>query len=737
MNSPEAIDRELTYRQLDRYAEDFGALFNKYRDIKSQFEKALSNSRRAEEIQHSLSILLRGIVEAGVLVTDDNGVINYATQAAALLFGQEKQSILGQPLASFVAPQDRDTIGEQITRLGQPPAFPLHDSLEIGFACGNGQSLTGRVMRVPDPEQGYLLHWLLRQKTDRMAANVRPSELFSQLYACSTNGILVTNLDGNVISVNSAFTVITGYPEAEIIGKNPRMLSSGKQDAAFYKDMWHKLASKGEWQGEIWNRRKNGETYLEWLHILAVRDQAGKPFQYLAIYYDIGHYHKDQSHLYELAHHDALTGLPNRTLCKDRLQQAIAQARRSSGSVGILFIDLDHFKEINDTLGHAVGDLLLIEYSWRLVHVIRESDTAARLGGDEFVVIAPSLTHEESIRAVVGKIISSLADPFMIEGRELYVRTSIGVALYPVHGEDPDQLMRQADAAMYAAKSSGGNTYRIFDNHLEQTQQQRLDLESGLRRALAQSQLRLVYQPQVNSKTGSIVGVEALLRWDWPEQGTIMPDRFIPVAEKTGLIMSIGAWALRAACLQFAAWRSEGISPPRMAVNITARQINDDNFVQHVAKVIAETGLQPGELELEITETQLMEKLHAGMKNLERLRTLGVLIAVDDFGIGYSSLGRIKSLPIDRIKVDRSFIIDVDRNADSLAIANAILGMARALKLETIAEGVERADQARLLAGIHCNEFQGYLFGQPYPPETIASLLKQQQGNQTCSHKNY
>jgi len=732
MNTPEAIDRDLTHRQLDRYAEDFGALFNEYHEIKSQFEKALITNRRAEEIQHSLSTLLQGIEEAGVIVTDGNGVINYATQAAALLIGQEKQAILGQPLASFVALQNRGTIGEYIALLGQSTNAALHDFLETGFACGNGQSLSGRVMRVPDPEQGYLLHWLLRLEISHTSVNDRPSELFSRLYACSTNGILVTDLNGKVISVNPAFTEITGYPEAEIIGKNPRFLSSGKQDAAFYKDMWRALTDKGEWQGEIWNRRKNGETYLEWLHILAVRDKAGTPLQYVGMFYDIGHYHKDQSHLYELANHDALTGLPNRTLCKDRLQQAIAQARRSTGSVGLLFIDLDRFKEINDTLGHAVGDLLLIEFSWRLVHVIRDSDTAARLGGDEFVIIAPSLTHEENIRAVVGKIINSLADPFVIEGRELYVGASIGVALYPAHGEDPDQLLRQADTAMYAAKSSGGNTYRLFDNHLEQTQQQRLDLESGLRRALAQSQLRLVYQPQVNSKTGALVGVEALLRWDWPEQGTIMPDRFIPIAEKTGLIMSIGAWALRAACLQFAAWRSEGLSPPRMAVNITARQINDDNFVQHVAKVIAETGLQPGELELEITETQLMEELHAGMKNLERLRALGVLIAVDDFGIGYSSLGRIKSLPIDRIKVDRSFIIDVDRNTDSYAIANAILGMARALKLETIAEGVERVDQARLLADIHCNEFQGYLFGQPYPPETIASLLKQQQGNESC-----
>jgi diguanylate cyclase (GGDEF)-like protein len=428
----------------------------------------------------------------------------------------------------------------------------------------------------------------------------------------------------------------------------------------------------------------------------------------------------------KLVNHDALTGLPNRTLCKDRLQQAISHARRGNGSVGLLFVDLDRFKEINDTLGHAVGDLLLIEFSWRLVHVIRDSDTAARLGGDEFVVIAPSLAHEENIRVIVDKIIHSLAEPFIIEGRELYVGASVGVAINPLHGADPDELLRQADTAMYAAKSAGGNTYRLFDDDLGQTQQQRLDMESGLRRALAQDQLRLAYQPQVRSTDGRIVGVEALLRWDWPNHGTVPPDRFISIAEETGLIKSIGAWVLRTACLQYAAWRRDGLTPLRMAVNISARQINDPAFVQFVAAVIAETGMQPGELELEITESQLMEQLHAGIENLERLRAMGVLVAVDDFGTGYSSLGRIRTLPIDRIKVDRSFIIDVDYNADSYAIANAILGMASALKLETIAEGIERADQAQLLAGICCHEFQGFLFGKPQPPEAIAALLRQQ-----------
>jgi len=556
----------------------------------------------------------------------------------------------------------------------------------------------------------------------------RNGGLFDQMYARSSNAIMVTDADGVVLAVNPAFTSITGYAEEDICGRTPRVLSSGKHDQSFYRDLWQALIDKGEWQGEIWNRRKNGEVYPEWMHIVAAKADGGGPRRYIAMFYDIGFHRNASNRIYELANHDPLTGLPNRALCKDRLQQAIAQARRNDGHVGLLFIDLDRFKEVNDTLGHAVGDRLLIDFSWRVVHAIRDSDTAARLGGDEFVVVAPGVTGEQDMRIIADKIIDSLSQPFAIEGRELYVGASVGLALYPAHGEDADALLRGADAAMYAAKTGGGNAYRLYDAELVRERTLRLDMESALRRALERGELRLSYQPQVRASDGCIVGVESLLRWERPDYGNVPPDRFVPLAEATGLILPLGDWVLRTACEQLAAWRAAGLPPLRMAVNVSARQLNDPAFYDLVAAVLATTGTPAESLEIEITESQLMSDLHAGLDNLARLRALGVKVAVDDFGTGYSSLGRIRSLPIDRIKIDKAFVADVVSNPDSYAIANAILAMANALQLESIAEGVEYAEQAYVLTGIQCQEFQGFLFGAPQSPESIATLLAKQKG---------
>ena len=712
---------ELAVVQLDRYAEDFGALFAEYQDLRTQFDHALRGGPRAGEIQRSLEELLRGMADVGVILTDCDGIIREASQAAATMLGCGLKEVAGLPLARFVAEEDRKIIGDVV--LGLDGA-----AVEVHLKHRDGSPLVGRVLRVPDPEQGYAINWLLRRADDTSLDAANRAQLFCQLHVKSANAIMVTDERGRVLSINPAFREITGYSEEDIVGKTPRVLSSGRHDDGFYAKMWQAISEQGEWQGEIWNRRKNGEIYLEWLHIVAAGDDAGGTVQYIAMFYDVGHFANAKDRLYELANHDSLTGLPNRALCKDRLQLAIAQARRMNGSVGVLFIDLDRFKEINDTLGHATGDQLLMDFSWRLVHAIRDGDTAARLGGDEFVVIAPGLAREDDIRIVADKIIQSLSEPFVIDGRDLYVGASVGVAVYPTHGTSGDDLLRQADAAMYAAKGGGGNACYFFDDTLEHHREQRLDMDAALRRALPQGQLRLVYQPQVSAGDRRLVGVEALLRWDRPGHGMVPPDQFIPLAEDTGLILSIGEWVLRTACMQLAAWRDEGLPPLRMAVNVTARQLNDVDFARRVLALLEETGVPAEQLELEITESHLMENLHTGLANLTRLRACGVAVAVDDFGTGYSSLGRVRSLPIDRIKIDKSFVIDLNTNADSYAVAHAIIAMANAMRLEVIAEGVEHADQASLLAGIRCHEFQGYLYGRPQPPETITDLMRQTRG---------
>lgn len=589
-------ETELANRQLDRYAEDFGALYQEYQDIKNRFDAAQDKGQQAEAIQHSLTALLQGMNDTGVIITDVRGLIDNASPTAAALFGNVPQTLRGQMLDSLFSSTDRTVVTDLLRELGAADTPWTSVPIEFSLKTTSGRFLDGRVLRAPDGGQGERLYWLIDTNT-----------------AAASNPVI-----------------------------------------------------------------------------------------------------------------------PHRLLCQDLLRRSLARARQGEGGLSLLFIDLDRFKKINESLGHAVGDRLLEAFAQRLSCVVRDRDSIAPYGGDEFVVIAPDLVREEGIQMVAERIVQSLAEPFSVAGQDLYLGASIGVAVFPQHGEDPDALLRHADTAMNAAKCAGGNTFRLFSPDLGEAQAERLEIELGLRRALAETQFRLVYQPQVRAWDERMVGVEALLRWDWPGHATIMPDRFIPIAEETGLIVPLGAWVLRAACMQLAAWQRDGLVMPRMAINITARQLNDPAFVTVIDAIIEETGVCPEALELEITESQLMERLHIGLTHLINLRKRGVRIAVDDFGTGYSSLARIRSLPIDCLKVDRSFIVDIDRDTDSFAIANAILSMAQALKLATIAEGVERADQARLLADIRCDEFQGYLYGKPQAPEAIADQLREQQKESSC-----
>jgi diguanylate cyclase (GGDEF)-like protein len=495
---------------------------------------------------------------------------------------------------------------------------------------------------------------------------------------------------------------------------------SDRQDAAFYQALWASLNATGRWQGEIWNRRKSGEIYPEWLTINAVRDEFGRLVNYVAVFSDISGIKQSQAQLAHLAHHDPLTGLPNRLLFNDRLDHALDRARRDGSQLAVLFVDLDRFKHINDSLGHLAGDGLLQEVAARLTGAVRREDTVARMGGDEFTLLLEDLRRPEDAAVLARKLLDVLSGPYSVAGRELFVTASVGISLYPRDGSGCEELIRNADAAMYQAKEEGRNGYHFYLPELTAAALQRVHLEADLRRALARGELSVHYQPQIDLDSGRLIGAEALVRWRHPEQGMIPPDRFIHLAEDTGLIIELGELVLRTACRQAVEWLAAGVPVERIAVNVSAQQVQRSDFVATVRSALRDTGLPPRHLELEVTESFIMGQAEAGIRVLQALRELGVRLAVDDFGTGYSSLGYLKRLPIHMLKIDRSFVSDLQGDSGDLAIAKAVIALGRTLGLKVIAEGVEHDHQAGLLRAEGCHYGQGYLFGRPVEGEDFA-----------------
>ncbi len=535
----------------------------------------------------------------------------------------------------------------------------------------------------------------------------------ASVFASTEDGVVITDPSGTILEVNDAFTEITGYSREEAVGGNPRVKKSDRHDAAFYAAFWKALRENGAWQGEIWNRRKNGEVYPEWLTVNAVRDETGRIVNYVAVFSDISGMKRSQAQLVHLAQHDPLTGLPNRLLFKDRLEHALSRAERSDSQLAVLFLDLDRFKHVNDTLGHAVGDQLLQEVSRRLDAAVRRKDTVARLGGDEFTILLEDLRRPEDAAVLAGKLLLALAEPCPIAGQELRVTSSIGISIHPRDGATAGELLAHADAAMYQAKGDGRDGYRFYTPELTAAALQRVRLESELRGAIERGELLVRYQPQLELGTRRLVGAEALVRWRHPHNGLIGPDHFIPVAEDTGLIIDIGGFVLREACLQAREWIGAGIGLETVAVNVSPTQIRRSDFVATVRAVLDETGLPPGRLELEVTEELIMTLAESGIDTLRALGELGVRLAVDDFGMGYSSLARLARLPVHRLKIDRSFVAELPGDDDAAAVARATVALAGSLGLEVVAEGVETPAQAALLQQDGCRYAQGFLFGRP------------------------
>jgi diguanylate cyclase (GGDEF)-like protein/PAS domain S-box-containing protein len=586
------------------------------------------------------------------------------------------------------------------------------DSLDLGADDYLTKPVVGAILRA------RVRNLLAKKRTERQL------RLAAHVFEYSGEAILVTDRDNTIVEVNPAFTRLTGYGIDEVRGQNPRLLSSGRNTPEDYRAMWQAVREQGFWQGEMWDRHKGGEIYPKLMTITTVKNLRGEIDYYIASFSDIREQKAAEERIRHLAHHDALTGLPNRMHLSIALEQALADAHRANTKVAVMFVDMDRFKVINDTLGHQAGDALLVEVARRLKDCVRESDIVARLGGDEFVVVLAGMTEAGAATSIAGKILSALGLPYEVAGHTLHSSPSIGISVYPLDGTDIATLMKNADTAMYHAKEQGRNNAQYFTAAMNAAAATRLEIEHELRGALDDGQFELHYQPQVHALSGDICSVEALIRWQHPRLGLVSPIDFIPVAEETGLIEPIGAWVLDEACRQLAAWRAAGIDGLGMAVNLSARQLRSPGLVDMVRTALTRHALREDDLELEITESVAMTNPELAIDQLHALRTLGVRLAIDDFGTGYSSLAYLKNLPIQVLKLDRSFVNGIESGGNDAVICAATIALAHSLGLKVVAEGVETPAQQDFLAHTHhCDFLQGYLFGKPLRASELTARL--------------
>ena len=568
------------------------------------------------------------------------------------------------------------------------------------------------------------LNSALRERDEALIRSRRDLHLARQVIEASLDGVMIVNEKGQIEYVNPAFTQLTGYSPADVIGKNPRILQSGRHSIEFYDQMWRSLRESGYWKGEIWNRRKDGTVFAEWLTINTIRGEDGGISKYAGLFSDITEKKQDEERVRNLAYFDALTQLPNRRLLTDRLSLAIATAHRHSYQMAVMFLDLDLFKRINDTLGHDVGDQVLIEVSNRLQACVREGDTVARLGGDEFVILLPELDDPSDAARLARRVIESIKQPMHFANRDLSVTTSVGIALYPDDTLDADGLLKCADIAMYQAKEVGRNRYQLHSAAANKLSDERLMAEGRLRQAIEDGAFHLVYQVKVDMTQGTVCGAEALVRWTDPEAGVVTPAQFIPMAERLNLMPKLGEWVLEQACRQNRAWMDRGLPAIRMAVNLSAQQFLQGDLPETVARILAETGMPPELLELELTEGVIIEHPTEVGRILTRLHTTGVRIAIDDFGTSQSSLSALRYMPIDALKVDNSFVDCLGKAFEERDIVVAIIRLAHALGMKAVAEGVEHLHQVQVLREAGCDEIQGYLISRAVSPEDMESMFE-------------
>ena len=697
-------------------------------ELIGRFNLLLTTLRQRDEALRVSEERNRAITQSAfdaIVTADSAGHIAGWNRGAEIIFGYTEAEIMGQPMTCLIPEryQAGHLAGMKRVQSGGPHHV-IGKTVELNGLRKDGSEFPLDLSLAKwENADGWFITGIIRDITERKAHQMQ-SKLAAQVFAQGREGITVADAHGNIVMVNKAFTEITGYTEAEVLGKNPRILSSGRQSPEFYRAMWNALMTEGNWAGETWNRRKDGSMYPEWLAISAMRDDDGQISHYVGSFSDLSDAKAAEGRIEWLSHFDPLTGLPNRALLQDRTRQSISMAQRAGEPLTMMLVGIDHFKNITDTWGHDIGDHLLMEMAQRLGGSVRAQDTVAQLAGKEFVLVLPG-TPSDGAAHLATELLSKLAQPYPLDDQELTVTASIGIARYPDNGVDFDSLFKSVEIAMHRAQTHDQGTFQFYSEEMYQQVFARDQMVKALRNAVALEQLQLLYQPLVDLQTGHISGLEALLRWHHPELGSVAPTQFIPLAEEAGLINSIGRWVLRRACRDIRIWLDKGIKVPHVAVNVSPLQFRDAGLIAQVKAAMSESQVAPALLYIEVTEGALMDDVQRSEAMLKELKDLGVKLSLDDFGTGYSSLSYLKRFPFDKVKIDQSFVRDITSSQNDNVLVQVIVSMAHGLGLKVIAEGVETEAQCEILRTHVCDEIQGYFFSKPISALAIEQIFAQ------------
>ncbi|QBZ83177.1 putative signaling protein [Hydrogenovibrio crunogenus] len=722
-DTKEAFDEPIQNLLLEM-AVDISFALNDFFHAKERKEIEASRQEAYDRLQ-KLADRLPGVIYQFRLMPDGTSFFPFASDALYDIYRVRPEDVMesADKVFEVIHPEDIDAVQQSIQESAERLA-PWYQEYRVCFENDDVRWLSGNAMPEKQEDGSILWHGFITDISQHKKTEAQV-ELASKVFEQSREGIMITDSNQKILMVNEAFSEISGYSVEETLGKTPKILASGRHSKEFYQKIWKSIKEKGHWQGEIWNRRKNGEIFPEWLSISCGLDTSGNVTEYVGIFNDISKVKESEEKIKHLAHYDPLTGLVNRELLMDRLHHSISTAERNNTPLALLFIDLDHFKNVNDTLGHQVGDQLLIEVGQRILKILRDEDTIARQGGDEFIVVLPD-TGENGAVHVAEKILETISDELNLKPYKLYITPSIGIAVYPQDGVDADSLLKNADTAMYEAKNDGRNVYRFFTMEMQAHSSRLMQIESALRMALFNQQFELYYQPQVCAQSGNIVGVEALIRWNHPEMGEISPQEFIPVAEQSGQILAVGWWVLRTAIRQIKIWSEHNKPCFRVAVNLSAVQFRYEDLPKQVMKILTEEGVSPEFLELELTESVAMANPEAAIDMMDKLVGQGIKMSIDDFGTGYSSLSYLKRFKASKLKIDQSFIRDLAVDSDDRSIVEAIISLSKALGLKTIAEGVETQAQLDFLKERQCDEIQGFYYSKALTAEAFDEFYEKQ-----------